>query len=100
MRVEIGAGVSGFKALCPDLLTTDIMPAEHLDMVLDAHDMDLADNSVRAIFGINCFHHFRDPEAFFRELQRVLVPGGGCILVEPFHVFLPDFHTDTTFLMP
>jgi SAM-dependent methyltransferase len=84
-RVEIGSGVSGFKELCPELVTTDVLPAPHLDMVLDAHAMDLPDESVRAIYGIHCFHHFHDPEAFFRELMRVLVPGGGCILVEPYH---------------
>ena len=84
-RVEIGAGVSGFKKLHPDLVTTDILPAEHLDMVLDAHAMDLPDASVRAFFGLNCFHHFHDPEQFFRELLRTLVPGGGCILVEPYY---------------
>jgi SAM-dependent methyltransferase len=84
-RVEIGAGVSGFKTLYPQLVTTDIMPADHLDMVLDAHDMALEDASVRAFYGLNCFHHFHDPEAFFGELMRVLVPGGGCILVEPYY---------------
>lgn len=84
-QVEIGAGVSGFKDLYPDLVTTDVMPADHLDMVLDAHDMDLPDASVRAIYGIHCFHHFHDPDKFFRELERVLVPGGGCVLIEPYH---------------
>jgi SAM-dependent methyltransferase len=84
-RVEIGAGVSAFKQMCPDLLTTDVVPAPHLDMVLDAHAMALPDASVRALFGIHCFHHFHDPEAFFRELLRVCVPGGGCVLVEPYH---------------
>jgi SAM-dependent methyltransferase len=83
--VEIGAGVSNFKAMCPQLLTTDVVPAPHLDMVLDAHAMALPDASVRALFGIHCFHHFHDPAAFFRELLRVCVPGGGCVLVEPYH---------------
>ena len=84
-RIEIGAGVSRFKELYPELITTDVVPAAHLDMALDAHAMDLPDASVRTIFGIHCFHHFHDPDRFFRELLRVLQPGGGCILVEPFH---------------
>ncbi|MFO1078873.1 MAG: class I SAM-dependent methyltransferase [Planctomycetota bacterium] len=84
-RIEIGAGTSAFKALCPELVTTDVLPAPHLDMVLDAHAMALPDASVRAIYGIHCFHHFHDPAAFFRELLRVLEPGGGCVLVEPYH---------------
>lgn len=84
-RIEIGAGVSRFKELYPDLVTTDVVPAPHLDMVLDAHAMDLPDASVRALYGIHCFHHFHDPDQFFAELMRVLVPGGGCVLVEPYH---------------
>jgi SAM-dependent methyltransferase len=84
LRVEIGAGVSEFKTICPELVTTDIVPAEHLDLVLDAHAMEFEDGSVRAIFGMNCFHHLHDPSAFFRELERVLVAGGGCILLEPY----------------
>ena len=85
LRIELGAGVSQFKRLCPGLITTDVVAAPHLDRVIDAHDMDLEDGSVRAIFGMHCFHHFHDPTAFFRELERVLIPGGGCILVEPYH---------------
>lgn len=84
-RIEIGAGVSGFKALFPEIVTTDVVAAPHLDMVLDAEHMQLADGSVRAIFGMHCFHHLGDPDQFFRELHRVLQPGGGCVLIEPYH---------------
>jgi SAM-dependent methyltransferase len=85
LRIELGAGVSTFKRDYPDVISTDIEPAEHLDRVLDAQRMDLADGSVRAIYGINCFHHFPEPERFFAELERVLVPGGGCVLIEPYY---------------
>lgn len=84
-RVEIGAGVSFFKQQHPEIVSTDIKRAENLDMVLDAQNMALEDNSVRAIYGINCFHHFPEPEKFFHELERVLVKGGGCILIEPYY---------------
>ncbi|MCC6805859.1 MAG: class I SAM-dependent methyltransferase [Deltaproteobacteria bacterium] len=91
LRIELGAGVSLFKKFYPDVVSTDIKRAPHLDRVLDAQNMDLADHSVRAVYGINCFHHFPDPERFFAELQRVLVPGGGCVLIEPFHGPLAGF---------
>lgn len=83
--VELGAGSSFFKRLCPDIVTTDIKLATHLDMVVDALRMPFSNASIRAYYGIECFHHFNDPDRFFRELQRTLVPGGGCILIEPFH---------------
>lgn len=87
-RVEIGAGVSFFKEKYPEVYSTDIKFAEGLDAVLDAQNMDLPDGSVRAIYGLNCFHHFPEPEKFFCELDRVLVPGGGCVLIEPYHGFV------------
>ena len=84
-RIEIGAGVSFFKEVYPEIISTDIKPADNLDYVLDALDMDLPDSSVRAFYGLNCFHHFPTPNQFFKELERTLVPGGGCVLIEPFY---------------
>jgi SAM-dependent methyltransferase len=84
-RLEIGAGVSFFNKLFPDVLITDIKKADHLNQVIDAQQMDLPGNSVRAIYGINCFHHLPEPDKFFRELDRVLVRGGGCILIDPYY---------------
>lgn len=85
LRVEIGAGVSPIRDSYPDVLATDIVPSPRLDRVLDAQDMNLADGTVRVIFGQNCFHHFPNPDRFFSELDRVLAPGGGAILLEPYH---------------
>jgi len=83
LRVEIGAGVSLFKQHHPEIVATDIKAAAHLDMVVDALAMPFEAGSVRAIYGINCFHHFPSPDRFFGELERVLAPGGGCVLIEP-----------------
>jgi SAM-dependent methyltransferase len=83
-RIEVGAGTSLFKKYYSDIMSTDVHPAPHLDAVIDAQDMDLKDESARAIFGINCFHHFADPCKFFDELLRVLKPGGGCVLIDPY----------------
>ncbi len=85
LRVEVGAGVSLMHEAYPDVLATDIKPSAYTQMVVDALDMPFEDGSVRAIYGMNCFHHFPDPDRFFLELERVLVPGGGCVLVDPYH---------------
>jgi len=87
-RVEVGAGISFFKKLYPEVIVTDINPAPHLDMVLDAQATGFEDHSVRVIYGINCFHHFPAPEAFFKELLRIVKPGGGAILIEPYYGLL------------
>ena len=84
--VEIGAGISFFKKVCPELVVTDIVPGPGIDMTLDAQDMKPFEaNSVRAMFGFNCFHHLPEPEKFFKELIRVLEPGGGCAPIEPYY---------------
>lgn len=91
LRVELGSGVAPMKLSYPDVMATDILPAPGLDHVLDAQQMDLADGSVRVIFAQNCFHHFPDPDAFFGELERVLAPGGGAVLLEPYYGPLAGF---------
>lgn len=83
--VEIGAGISFFKNKYPHIISTDIKEAPHLDMALDAQDMPFKDSSIRSIYGINCFHHIPNPERFFNELDRVISPNGGAILIDPFH---------------
>lgn len=85
IRVEIGAGVAPIRDSYPDVLATDILAGPGLDYILDAEKMDLSDGSVRTIFGQNCFHHFPNPSLFFKELERVVAPGGGAILLEPYH---------------
>lgn len=84
LRIELGAGVMPVRGSYPDVLATEVVKAPHLDRVLDAQAMDLGDATVRALYGQNCFHHFPDPELFLQEANRVLVPGGGIILIEPF----------------
>ena len=85
VRVEIGAGVAPIRDSYPGVLATDIVAGSGFDHVLDAEKMDLQDGSVRALFGQNCFHHFPHPCLFFQELERVVTPGGGAILLEPYH---------------
>lgn len=85
VRIELGAGVAPIRDSYPDVLATDIVPGRHLDRVLNAEAMDLEANSVGVIYGQNCFHHFPHPDKFFSELERVLEPGGGAILLEPYH---------------
>lgn len=85
LRVELGAGVAPMRDSYPDVLATDVVPGVGLDRVLDAEHMDVEPGSVRTILGQNCFHHFPHPERFFEELLRVLKPGGGAILLEPYY---------------
>jgi SAM-dependent methyltransferase len=85
LKIELGAGIAPIRDTYSDVLATDVVYGIHLDRVLDAEKMDLSDRSVRVIYGQNCFHHFPHPDKFFDELDRVLAPGGGVILLEPYY---------------
>ncbi len=84
IRLEIGSG-GGFLGESVDgLVTMDVRPGAQVDMVASALEMPLGDGSVGAVFMLNVLHHLTDVEAFFEEAQRVLTPGGRCIMIEPF----------------
>jgi SAM-dependent methyltransferase len=85
LEVELGSGISLMRDKYPNVLATDIVHSPHLDMVLNAEKMDLEDSSVRVLYGQNCFHHFLHPDDFFKELERVLIPGGGFIMLDPYY---------------
>jgi SAM-dependent methyltransferase len=91
LRVEIGAGSSMLKSVIPDVESTDIVPSPGLDRVVDAMNLPYGDNSLRAIFGIHCFHHLDDPFKFLSELDRACRPGGGAVLVEPYYGPIASF---------
>lgn len=90
-RIELGAGVAPIRDTDPNVLATDVVSSPELDRVLDAQAMDLPANSVHAFYGQNCFHHFPEPARFFDEVMRVVKPGGGFILVEPYHGPIASF---------
>lgn len=84
-KIELGAGVFPIKRTFDDVLATDVVASPDIDLVVDAMAMDLPDESVHALYGQNCFHHFSDPDRFFREALRVLKPGGGVVLIDPYY---------------
>jgi SAM-dependent methyltransferase len=91
LEVELGAGIAPIRDSYNKVLATDIFPSENLDLVINAEQMEFADSSIRVLYGQNCFHHFPNPRAFLREAQRVLVTGGGVILLEPYYGPLATF---------
>jgi SAM-dependent methyltransferase len=84
-RLEIGSGAGLFGEVYPDVITSDIKCLPFIDVVLTAGQLPFAENSLRAIYGINVFHHIPKPSEFLREIARVIHAGGGLILIEPFY---------------
>lgn len=91
LQIELGAGICPMRDTYPDVMATDVVDGAHLDHMLNAESMELDDSSVRVFFAQNSFHHFPHPDRFFMELERVLVSGGGAILIEPYHGIFATF---------
>ena len=81
--VEIGAGSGNLKEAMPAIMSSDIVHAPWLDLVMDAQTLPFADASVANLVGVDILHHVEYPRRFLAEAERVLKPGGRVVLVEP-----------------
>src|SRR5260370_7195388 len=88
--VELGSGGSSFADLEPGLITSDVVP-DVAERVIDARNLPFADESVRALMLTHVFHHIPDAQAFLKEAQRTLIPGGVVSLIEVAHNPLARF---------
>lgn len=81
--VEVGAGAGNLKDSMPGVLSSDIVPADWLDILLDAQTLPVATGSLANVVGVDVLHHIEYPRRFLVEAQRVLEPGGRVVVVEP-----------------
>ena len=81
--LEIGGGSGNFKEYFPDAISSDILFAEWLDAVLDAHHLPFGDETFDNIILFDVLHHLQDPGSFFSHAERVLKHGGRIIMMEP-----------------
>src|SRR5260370_41503482 len=94
--VELGSGGSSFADLEPGLITSDVVP-DVAERVIRARNRPFADESVRALMLTRVFHHIPDAQAFLKEAQRTLIPGGVVSMIEVAHTpfarfFFRHFH--------
>jgi SAM-dependent methyltransferase len=83
VSIEVGAGPGFFKHQLPSVISTDIVCCPWLDAVADAQKLPFRSSTVANIFGLDMLHHIAAPMTFLLEAQRILLPGGRLILVEP-----------------
>lgn len=83
ISVEVGGGPGFLSQMLPGLISTDIVWVPWLQAVADAQNLPFTSSRVTNIFGLDVLHHCAAPMKFLKESERVLVPGGRLILIEP-----------------
>ena len=83
LTIEIGGGIGNLKERLGEVVATDIQFAPWLDCVADAQRLPFAASCAANIVMVDVLHHVEFPVAFFREVERVLRPGGRLLMVEP-----------------
>jgi SAM-dependent methyltransferase len=98
LLLELGSGGSCLKEIEPAFITSDVIP-DVAEQVIDARELPFADSTLQAIALTHVLHHIPDVEAFFREAQRTLIPGGVITMIEVAHTpfarfFFRNFHPE------
>src|SRR5436190_16870856 len=92
--LEIGSGTSPLKQFHCNVVTSDVLDLDYLDLVFDCHEIDkldaIKDNSLDVITLTNVLHHLKSPIAFLNRAANKLKCGGRMIATEPFFSVLSN----------
>jgi SAM-dependent methyltransferase len=81
LELGAGAGLSREFIRCDQFLLTDFLDYDWLDVThVDALRTPFDDASFDFAISVNVIHHLAQPLLFFREMGRILKPGGKLII--------------------
>jgi SAM-dependent methyltransferase len=90
--LEVGSGTSPLKQFLSNVVTSDVLDLDYLDLVFDCHEIDkidaIRDGSLDVITLTNVLHHLKSPITFLNRAANKLKPGGRVIATEPFFSLL------------
>jgi SAM-dependent methyltransferase len=81
--LELGSGAGFLDQHVPDLIRSDVLYSQFVDVVLDGQKLPFADRALRAIVMVDVLHHLPKPRAFLAEAARCVRPGGMVLMHEP-----------------
>ena len=81
--LELGTGAGFLKEYMNGLITSEVFPTAGIDLVVDAKQIPMEDESLDGIVMTNVLHHIPDCIRFFKEAERTIRPGGTLVMIEP-----------------
>ncbi|MCK5583548.1 MAG: class I SAM-dependent methyltransferase, partial [Elusimicrobiales bacterium] len=95
LHIELGSGGGFLKEVVPFVKTSSILEGDKdkglADLILNAENLDLKDNSVDSFFMLDVFHHLKNPEKFLSEANRCLKKNGVILMIEPANTIFSRF---------
>ena len=82
--IEIGSGLGTLKNELPKCIQSDIFYSTQIELVQNAYELALKDESISHIILFDVFHHLKYPSMALNEFFRVLSQGGRLIIFEPY----------------
>lgn len=86
--LEVGSGTSPLTQFLTNIVTSDVLDLDYLDLVFDCHEIDrldaIKDASLDVITLTNVLHHLKSPIDFLNRAATKLKSGGKVIATEPF----------------
>lgn len=93
--IDVGAGSCKYKKIFQQYITEyqscDSFDAPHIDRRVDAHNLPYKDKEFDTVICTMVLEHVEKPWIVASELQRILKPGGHCIVGAP---FMFPYHKD------
>jgi SAM-dependent methyltransferase len=93
--LNIGSGPQFFEDRS-DIINIDIFPFLEVDIVANACDLPIENDTVDCIFNMAMLEHVPDPEVIVHEMKRIIKPGGTVIaavpFMQPFHAAPGDYY--------
>ena len=90
--LEVGSGTSPLKQFFSNVVTSDVLDLNYLDLVFDCHEIGkldaIKDESLDVITLTNVLHHLKNPIAFLNSAASKVKSGGKVIVTEPFFSLL------------
>ena len=95
-RVEGQENLADLRTLFPgcEYVGIDSRPGPGVDVVADVERLPYLDQSVGTILAMSTFEHVPRFWEGFKEVARVLRPGGAFLLASPFHFHIHDYPSD------